>query len=128
MVITHASQLSTQCNKWLQTMRNYRQEIIELQQKLGSLATGAGLSKDILQSIEHYYNRFHIQLINIHDIKHAIKAQQQRITLDVNKYDEQVSDPTWAKQEQLNDEYQRLDYLLLELTYEFGQFTEGLNK
>ena len=53
-------------------MVNYRKKLNELKTELYYFAPGK-TDYDVLLGIEHYHNQFHIQLINIHDLKHEIK-------------------------------------------------------
>jgi DNA anti-recombination protein RmuC len=123
MVTTDISQLSAECNTWRQTMRNYRDEFTQLQQQLRKVAAPVS-QKELLQDVEHYENQFHIQLINIHDIKHSIKAHQHQASQEMTRNNGQVNDNTWVKHEQLNDDYHRLDHMLQELKSDFNQFLQ----
>jgi benzoyl-CoA reductase/2-hydroxyglutaryl-CoA dehydratase subunit BcrC/BadD/HgdB len=72
MVTVDISQLSGECNTWRDSLRSYREELNQFKKQLQHTA-GKSLSKEQLHDVEHYHNQFHIQLINIHDLKHAIK-------------------------------------------------------
>ena len=72
MVQVDISQLSGECNVWRENLRNYREEFSNNEAKLRQVA-GQTLSKEQLKDVEHLHNQFHIQLINIHDLKHEIK-------------------------------------------------------
>jgi len=78
MVQTDVSQLTTECNEWLQILRNYREEFQTSKKSLQEIC-GKSLSKKQLLDVEHFDNQFHIQLINIHDLKHSIKIHEKRI-------------------------------------------------
>jgi hypothetical protein len=64
--------LIDECNKWYDQLANYRQKIHNLKNELYYFAPGK-TDHDVLVGIEHYHNQFHIQLINIHDLKHEIR-------------------------------------------------------
>ena len=70
MVQVDISQLSGECNTWREKLRNYREEFSNDEARLRQVA-GQPLSKEQLQDVEHLHNQFHIQLINIHDLKQA---------------------------------------------------------
>jgi DNA repair exonuclease SbcCD ATPase subunit len=70
-VAEHQALLS-ECEQWKQNLRNAREEINQLKNELYSAAAGQ-TGQDFLKEVEHYHNQFHIQLINIHDLKHAIR-------------------------------------------------------
>ena len=77
MVQVETSQLTGECNSWRENLRQYRDEFSKDKTKLQD-AVSQPLSKEQLQDVEHLHNQFHIQLINIHDLKHAIKAHDAK--------------------------------------------------
>ena len=121
MVQVETSQLSGECNTWREKLRHYRDEFSKDKTKLQDAASRT-LSKDQLQQVEHLHNQFHIQLINIHDLKHAIKAHEQRINYEMSVNGGKLNAETLAHHENLLDQYQSLDSTLLELREEFDQF------
>lgn len=64
--------LMDECTQWLQSLAAYRAKINELKNELYYFAPGKS-DHDVLMGIEHFHNQFHIQLINIHDLKHEIR-------------------------------------------------------
>ena len=64
--------LIDECKQWYDVLASYRQKINGLKNELYYFAPGK-TDHDTLLGIEHYHNQFHIQLINIHDLKHEIK-------------------------------------------------------
>ena len=64
--------LIDECNKWYDQLAQYRQKLNTLKTELYFFAPGK-TDHDVLMEIEHYHNQFHIQLINIHDLKHEIR-------------------------------------------------------
>jgi hypothetical protein len=64
--------LIEECKIWHQTLAKTKQMINELKNELYLFAPGKTEHKT-LEGIEHFHNQFHIQLINIHDLKHEIK-------------------------------------------------------
>lgn len=126
MVTTDISQFAAECETWRQNLRNSREDFMQMKEKLRQVIPKVS-QKDILRDVEHYENQFHIQLINIHDLKHAIKAQEQKATLEKMENHGQVSDQTWAEHEQLLDEYQRLEHTLQMLKEGFSRFLSELH-
>jgi hypothetical protein len=120
MVQVETSQLAAECNTWREALRNSRDEFTKHKHTLQQTA-GHPLSKDQLQQVEHLQNQFHIQLINIHDLKHAIKAQCRAIEFEM-KDAGQLKEETYAKHEDLFDQYQNLTATLQELRSEFNSF------
>jgi len=64
--------LINECNEWYDVLATYREKINKLKTELYFFAPGK-TDKDVLVGIEHYHNQFHIQLINVHDLKHEIR-------------------------------------------------------
>jgi hypothetical protein len=104
-------------------LRSYREEFsqdkIRLQQAVGST-----LPKDHLQDVEHLQNQFHIQLINIHDLKQAIKVHDRKVNYEREINKGLLNDETLAQHENLFDQYQSLEHTLQELRNEFKGFLE----
>ncbi len=122
MVITDISQFTAECNTWKKNLRQYREEFTQSKQRLLEVASRQN-SKNTLQDIEQYHNQFHIQLINIHDVKQAIK-EHERIAAWELKTNNTISEGVWAKHEELYDKYQSLDHTLEDLKEAFNRFLE----
>ena len=121
MVQVENAQLTTECNAWRATLRQLREELNQAKTQLQQAATHS-LSKDQLRDVEHLHNQFHIQLINIHDLKQAIKAHDRRMNYELNENNGQLNDETMADHENLYGRYQDLELTLSELREEFKQF------
>ena len=122
MVQTDISQLSAECAEWRQVLRNYRNEFIQSQKELQS-SCRAQLSKDQLLDVEHLSNQFHIQLINIHDLKKEIKLHNQQ--LEQEQTDKNgISEATINRHEELYDQFSRMEMTLLDLRTEFQNFCQ----
>lgn len=118
MVQTDLSQLSAESTEWRQILRSYREEFGDSKKSLQSFCRQS-LSKPQLLDVEHFENQFHIQLINIHDLKQQIKAHERELSLKGDA----VSDETFARHEHLLDEFVTLENTLQELRQEFQSFT-----
>ncbi|HEX7847947.1 MAG TPA: hypothetical protein VF476_19245 [Chitinophagaceae bacterium] len=123
MVQVEIAQLTGECNAWREKLRQYREEFSQDKVKLQQ-ATNQSLSKDQLQDVEHLHNQFHIQLINIHDLKQAIKVHDRKMNFEMTTNSNQLNEETLAEHEGLHNEYQSLEQTLLELRDEFDQFLE----
>ena len=121
MVTTDVAQLSRECNAWRETLRSYRDEFGQLKNRLQDLA-GHQTNRDILLEIEHLDNQFHIQLINIHDLKQAIKFHSRKVDSEMAGPNGHLEDETIANHENLYDEYQNLEHTLHDLRHEFEIF------
>ena len=125
MVTTDVAQLSQECNAWRETLRSYRDEFGQLKHRLQDLA-GRQTQRDVLLEIEHLDNQFHIQLINIHDLKKAIKHHQTRVHSEMATNNGQLSDETATDHEILYDDFLRLDSTLQQIMQEFADFSNHL--
>jgi DNA-binding GntR family transcriptional regulator len=121
MVQVETSQLSGECNTWREKLRHYRDEFSKDKKKLQDAASQQ-LSKDQLRDVEHLHNQFHIQLINIHDLKHAIKTHEHKMNHEKSVNKGMLHAETLAEHENLLDQYQSLDLTLQELREEFDRF------
>ena len=119
---TEVGQLAGECNLWLDTLRSFRNRFNGHKSSLQDIA-GAQTQRDILLEIEHLDNQFHIQLINIHDLKQSIKRHLTRLGHErANK--DQISDDVLARHEYLYDEYQHLETTLHIISREFERFAK----
>jgi predicted nucleic acid-binding Zn-ribbon protein len=121
MVQTDLSQLQAECSDWRQILRNYREEYQDAKKSLQSFCRQS-LTKGQLQEVEHFDNQFHIQLINIHDLKQEIKSHEKQLKSDAA---ENLSDDLYARHEHLLDEFVTLENTLQELRIEFRNFTNA---
>ena len=123
MVQADISQLSRECSTWRDALRAFRDEFTQCKHKLQHLASRP-LSKDNLTEVEHYHNQFHIQLINIHDLKQAIKNHERKVSFETTAHDGQLNDETLNDHENLYDQYQSLEHHLMDLREEFSGFID----
>ena len=123
MVQVDISQLSRECNVWREKLRNYREEFSNDEAKLRQVA-GQPLSKEQLQDVEHLHNQFHIQLINIHDLKQSIKAHDRKINFEKAAFNGIANEDSLAQHERLHEEYQGLEETLTSLRDEFNGFLQ----
>src|SRR5688572_29795268 len=121
MVQVDISQLSTECNAWREKLRNYREEFHNNEAKLRQVA-GQPLSKQQLQDVEHLHNQFHIQLINIHDLKQSIKTHDRKINFEKTAFNGSVNEDSLVQHENLLEELNALENTLAELRSEFNEF------
>jgi hypothetical protein len=122
MVTTEVAQLSKECNAWRETLRSFKDEFGRFKNRLQDLA-GRQTQREVLLEVEHLDNQFYIQLINIHDLKQAIKVHQRQVDAGMAANNGTVSDEILAHHENLFDDYQQLENTLQELRSEFGHFS-----
>ena len=121
MVTIDISQLSGECNTWRDSLRSCREDLNQLKKQLQQTAA-QNLTRDQLHDVEHYHNQFHIQLINVHDLKQSIKSHDRRVQFETSANSGQIAEDTIAEHERLFDEFQSLDSTIKNLREEFGDF------
>jgi DNA-binding GntR family transcriptional regulator len=120
MVQTDLSQLSAECQEWRQILRNYREEL-QLSKKALQEICRKSLTREQMQEVEHFDNQFHIQLINVHDLKHTIKMHERRLEIESSS-NENLSEETYSSHEELLDQFLSQENTLQELRNEFRNF------
>jgi len=126
MVTTEVAQLSKECNAWRETLRSYRYEFTRLRNRLADLAARQ-TQREVLLEVEHLDNQFHIQLINIHDLKHAIKLHQRQLESAMAANNGTIPENLISQHENLYDDYQQLEHTLQELRQEFEHFAHVIH-
>ena len=126
MIQTDFAQLSMECNSWRHSLRSHRDGINSFKQQL-QLVAGKNLSRNQLQEVEHYQNQFLIQLINVHDLKQAVKAHERRVSFELSANSGDLQDETLVVHEQLLGQFQLLDETLLKLKDAFSIFLSGIS-
>ena len=124
MVQVDISQLSTECNSWREQLRHLREEFTNDETRLTQTASQP-LSKEQLQDVEHLHNQFHIQLINIHDLKQAIKAHDRKMSFEKVAFNGLVNEDSLMRHESLLQEFSELQQTLKELRNEFQTFLKS---
>ena len=120
MVQVDISQLTGECSTWREQLRQYRDEFTNDETRLQQEANQP-LSKSQLQDVEHLHNQFHIQLINIHDLKQAIKAHDRKMSFEKAAFNGSVNEDSLISHERLSNEYKDLENTLQNLRNEFSQ-------
>lgn len=69
---TQHQSIVDECHQWHDDLVSYRSKIHGLKNELYYFAPGK-TDHEVAIGIEHFHNQFHVQLINIHDLKHEIK-------------------------------------------------------
>lgn len=125
MVTTsEVGQLAGECNLWLDTLRSFRNKFNGHKSSLQQIASNQ-TQRDVLLEVEHLDNQFHIQLINIHDLKQSIKKHMHQINYE-RVAQGHISDDVLARHEYLYDEYQHLETTLHIISREFERFAKHL--
>lgn len=122
MVTTEVGQLAGECTLWIDTLRSFRNKFQNYKNMLIELAADQ-TQKETLLEVEHFDNQFHIQLINIHDLKQAVKRHVNKIGYE-KMNNRHISDDLLARHEYLYDEFQRLDTTLHIIAREFERFSK----
>ena len=125
MVQTDISQLSAECSEWRQILRNYREEFQDCRKALQKTCK-KNLSKNQLFEVEHFDNQFHIQLINIHDLKQSIKTHERKVQHETSD-NGNATEASFAYHEDLLDQFLQLENTLQQLRDDFRNFINATN-
>lgn len=125
MVTAELSQLSAECTTWRASLRQSREELSSFSNKLQEIASKS-LPKPVLQDVEHYQNQFRIQLLNVHNLKQAVKEHERLADWELQK-DAANSSSVWSTHEDLYQKYQSLNLTLQSLADEFNQFSSQVS-
>lgn len=109
------------CNSWRTELRQFREQLSEYSERLHQRA-GQPFSKAELMKVEHLHNQLHIQLINIHDLRHAIKSHERKVESELNNNKGVIKENTIACHEMLHGQRQQLLVLLKEVQQECSEF------
>jgi hypothetical protein len=120
MVQTDLSQLNAETAEWRSILRNYKDEFQECKKLLEDTCKQT-LSKNQLQDVEHFDNQFHIQLINIHDVKQHIKLHDRKIQFYLSR-NADLPEEVYHEHERLLDEFLSLENTLMLVRNEFRDF------
>lgn len=111
---TQHQQLLDEAKQWKDHLKTYVDSINELKNNFYKWAAGKS-DRDVLVQIERYHNQFHIQQINLHDLKHSIRVHMQECKLNPD------ADHV-GKHLQLEEQYDFLINNLDNLEAEFKEF------
>ena len=125
MVLSDISQLTAECAEWRQILRNYREEFQDCRKALQDTCK-KNLSRNQLLEVEHFDNQFHIQLINIHDLKHSIKSHEKKVQFETSE-NGNATEASFAYHEDLLDQFLQLENTLQQLRDEFRNFINATN-
>lgn len=124
MVTTEISQIDEACAIWQNTLREQRTRFGALKEQLSQIAANQH-KPESLREIEHLQNQFYIQLINIHDLKHAIREHAQTIGWERRQH-HQITDATLGAHSELHDQVAYLLQTLRQVENEFDAFAASL--
>ncbi len=124
MVQSDVPQLSKECNTMREKLHSYREEFTQLKSRLQQAALHA-ISPQQLSDLEHFQNQLHIQLINIHDLKQAVKANDKMMS-SMQAHNLVQSDHVQEDHERLGNEFNDLEQTLQELRDKLREFLSNL--
>lgn len=116
MVQTESPQIASETSEWRQILKSYRREFHDFQQLLQQTCSQANATQ--VRQLARFDNQFQIQLINIHDLKQAIKAHEKRLQLQASS----IANNVYTEHEQLFKRFITLENTLQELRADFNLF------
>ena len=112
---TQPQQLLDEAKNWIKNLKTYVDTINELKNKFYKWVAGKS-DHDVRVQIERYHNQFHIQQINLHDLKHSIRLHMQEIKFNPDA-------DGIGQHQQLEEQYNFLVNDLDHLKADFTEFT-----
>jgi hypothetical protein len=106
--------LLDEAKQWIEHLATYGESINEMKGKFYKWAAGK-TDHDVLVQIEHFHNQFHIQLINLHDLKHSMRQYMKQLNL-IPELDYSML------HQKLDDQYKFLIHELDQLKADFKAF------
>ena len=116
------AQLTDECQQWRFTLRHLRDQYRHHLQKLEKQVLEK-TKRHAMWEVEHLHNQFYIQLINIHDLKKAIKRHADNITRQSMRGT--LRDDTVAVHCFLNNDFDTLRHRLKSINDEFKAFLKN---
>ncbi len=127
MIQVETSLINQQCEAWKDRLRNFRTALGNDLRSLQQAAAGRLLTHDQLLQVERLHNQVHIQQINIHDLKHEVKAHQKKTGYETNVNNGHLKDDTMAQHDGLDARYNSLIGTLDQLRTNFSRFLSQLS-
>ncbi len=121
MVQADMPQLTQECIVWRDQLHAFRNEFKLIQQELQK-SVNHSLSKKQQESLEHFQNQLHIQLINIHDLKQVVKVYESHL----QKKQASIVDDDVDQHTNLQNDYLYLSNDLTALRQELHVFLAGV--
>lgn len=120
MVQTNNAHISGECTEWRKQLRQLRESLHQCRQQLLEIVEQT-FSRESLTQVEHFHNQFHIQLINVHDLKKGIKQHEQNMQVE-KKLKGKIALESLAIHDALFNQHQQLQTTLQQLVHDFGRF------
>jgi septum formation inhibitor MinC len=125
MVSTDPAQMHKECDSWRMNLRSFRSDFSQLREQLQQVAQDV-TDQEVLMEVEHFHNQFYIQLVNIHDLNHALKIHEQKLAHESRLSIGLHTDKSQEEHEDLSDRYHTLKDTMTELKDEFAFFANRI--
>jgi hypothetical protein len=125
MISTNIAQFSKECNSWRHSLHYYRDEFNKANKELPD-KIHQPLTTEDLAELGHFQNQFYIQLINIHDLRQAVKQHNKKVHYEVSHNGGYLSDRTVSDHAHLHEQYLMLETTLQGIRKEYKIFMKSL--
>ena len=126
MIQVETTVISDNCLAWKDRLNAHREKLSRCQKHL-QFAARRQLTREQLQDVEQLHNQLHVQLVNIHDLKHAIRSHLKKTDHEFDVKYGHLNDDTLAEHEELMQRYSALEERLHELQDRFAAFLRALS-
>lgn len=126
MIQVETSVISDNCLAWKERLNSYRAKLAECQSILQEAARKQLTREELLQ-VEQLHNQLHVQQVNIHDLKHAIRSHFKKTDHEFQRREGHLKDDTMAEHTELLNRYRALEERLRELQSRFVNTVNRFN-
>ena len=120
MVKIDVTELVSNCYEWVNELRNLRDTLNAINNELQSIVQA--LSKDKFLQLECLYNQIHIQLVNVQNLKHAVKAHERMLQFEKAAFNALVNEDSHTRHLNLLDRYIDIQTRVAQLNIDFRKF------
>ena len=121
MSYTSVSNIGNGHSDAMRGLNFYKEELRILELRLFEVASKNN-SFEARQGIEHFQNQFVIQQNNIHDLRHKLDKHDANMAVDANMHAGHVNQVFIQEEQDILNEYRRLEKIIKELRREFNLF------
>lgn len=125
MVSTAPAQMHKESDSWRMNLRSFRSDFNQLREQLQQVAQDV-TDQEVLMEVEHFHNQFYIQLVNIHELNHALKIHEQKLSYDSRPSNGLPTDRSHEDHEGLSDRYHTLRETMNDLKDDFAYFVNRI--
>lgn len=119
------SSFNHECGNWRQSLHEFRDELLTMQKSLEN-SNYSLLPKEKRSQLEHLQNQLMVQLMNVHDLRQAVKRHDKHIVVEIKPASHNRFHQVSAQHESLHTNYTYVKGTLDELKSHMKKFISSL--